>query len=463
MNKWGFFLVAGIIAGLGACTTDQGADPVPAPAPAAAPATPPEDADSVATPSACDLFDPGEREWFELEETGGSFANSPVIAGYTLPAASASRYNTVLEICPNLWFVLTHDGESRLLDLETGVWSPGPTLSPSGATNQIPAPGVDSGGPTWGFRDSTLGDDQVYLSDGVIDTAAECVRVDVHALNLSDLLSSPTEDTVETTVIYRSTPCVSYTDDWRSASPLRTHLGGALGISPGQDSLLLTIGDFHLAASSISQAVAIGLANTETDYDILASETAAVGALIEIPLQGGPPQIVAKGLRNSLGITATAAGSVWMSDHGPSGGDELNFYTQGANYGWPLTTQGEPYDRSSWPNDPNQLLAPWLDNGDAVVPGTTPPTLWWTPAIAPTAVVDISGESAETSLLALGGLRSEAIIVVALTDGVAEELTRIRLGERVRDMAGNQAGSLLVAVTDQSTLWVLSAENVRGS
>lgn len=94
-------------------------------------------------------------------------------------------------------------------------------------------------------------------------------------------------------------------DPYREASPLRTHLGAALLYSPLTDSLFLTIGDFHLAASSLSQAQAIGLANTEKDYALLADPAAAIGAVIEIPLDGE-----------------------------------------------------EPYDRSSWPDDPNQLLPP---------------------------------------------------------------------------------------------------------
>jgi len=454
MKKSALFLSLALVWGLGAC-----APAPPAPIPAAAPAAPPAPAETTGgmgvEPSVCVSFQPGQREWFELEKISGPLGDNAVVSRFVLPAADASRYNTVLEVCPGLWFVLTHTGESRLLDLDEGIWSRGPTLSPSGATRSLSAPGVESGGPTWGFRDSTLAGNQVFISDGVLDTDQRCVRIDVHALSLSDLLSPASEATTE--VVYQSTPCVSYQDPYREASPLRTHLGAALVYSPLTDSLFLTIGDFHLAASSLSQAQAIGLANTEKDYALLADPAAAIGAVIEIPLDGGEPQIVAKGLRNSLGITLDGEGSLWISDHGPRGGDELNLFARGANYGWPLTTMGEPYDRSSWPDDPNQLLAPWLDNGQKIIPGTTDPALWWTPAIAPTGVVSLS-----SSLMALGGLASEAIIVVSRDGDQAREIRRITLGQRVRDLAGDEKGSRLIAITDSATVFVISTAAIAG-
>lgn len=436
------------------------AELIPAPAPPAPSESTPENAGSETVLSACGNWDPSQRDWFELEAATSAVASAGV-EGFVLPASSSTRYNTVMEVCPSLWWVLTHDGESRFLDLGAGVWSQGPSLSPSGITESSADAGVQSGGPTWGFRDSALAGNQVFLSDGVLDASQQCVRIDVHALSLADLLT-PTPDRINTEVIYQSSPCVSFTDPWRADSPLRTHLGAALAYSPQADALFLTIGDFHLAASSLSQAEAIGLANTEKDYALLSDPNAAIGALIEIPLDESEARVVAKGLRNSLGVATDREGAVWISDHGPRGGDELNLFAPGANYGWPLTTMGEPYDRSSFPDDPNQLLAPWLDNGSTVIPGTTNPVLWWTPAIAPTQLVPLGGTSTTPPLLAIGGLASEAIIIVALDGDETQEISRVRLGERVRNVAGDSTGSFLVTITDSATLWVVSTATFRG-
>ena len=36
-------------------------------------------------------------------------------------------------------------------------------------------------------------------------------------------------------------------------------------------------------------------------------------------------------------------GKIWVHEHGPQGGDEINILKSGANYGWPKTTFGEQY------------------------------------------------------------------------------------------------------------------------
>ena len=435
-----------------------GATSAPAPTSAPPPEPPSEPSLDTTEVAACPGWEPASRDWFALDEAPGGGGVEGLEAVFALPASSAARYNTLVEVCDDLWWVLNHQGETRFIETTSARWSVGPVVAPSGSTEQIAAAGVSSGGPTWGFRDSTATDTDIVLSDGVIDTEGECVRVDVHSLSREAVLASSAERSLATRVIYQSTPCVSYRDSYRSEAPLRTHLGGALTYAPEQDAVFLTLGDFHLGASSLAQAAAIGLANTERDYAVLADPASAVGAIVQIPLAGDEPRIVAKGVRNSLGITTTSTGELWFSDHGPSGGDELNLFAEGAKYGWPFTTEGEPYDRSSWPADPNELLAAFLDNSKRDIPGATPPVTWWTPAIAPTAVVELSRSSGEPGLLVIGGLRSEALVVLERDGGTVSERTRVRLGERVRDVGLSGTGSSLLALTDSATLWVFDPQ-----
>jgi glucose/arabinose dehydrogenase len=37
-------------------------------------------------------------------------------------------------------------------------------------------------------------------------------------------------------------------------------------------------------------------------------------------------------------------GAIWENEHGPLGGDEINIFVPGRNYGWPLVTFGMDYD-----------------------------------------------------------------------------------------------------------------------
>ena len=59
------------------------------------------------------------------------------------------------------------------------------------------------------------------------------------------------------------------------------------------------------------------------------------------------PTIWSLGHRNPQGLTFDPASrSLWSSEHGPKGGDEINVIERGRNYGWPLVTHGVNYDGS---------------------------------------------------------------------------------------------------------------------
>jgi glucose/arabinose dehydrogenase len=50
------------------------------------------------------------------------------------------------------------------------------------------------------------------------------------------------------------------------------------------------------------------------------------------------------GHRNAQGLVVDPQnGDVWLHEHGPAGGDEINLLQAGANYGWPVVTEGKDY------------------------------------------------------------------------------------------------------------------------
>ena len=58
---------------------------------------------------------------------------------------------------------------------------------------------------------------------------------------------------------------------------------------------------------------------------------------------GALPEIWSYGHRNGQGATLAPDGKLWMHEHGPQGGDEINIPQAGRNYGWPVITYGENY------------------------------------------------------------------------------------------------------------------------
>ncbi len=80
--------------------------------------------------------------------------------------------------------------------------------------------------------------------------------------------------------------------------------------------------------------------------------------------------IYSYGHRNPQGAaTHPRTGRVWIHEHGPRGGDEINIPAAGENFGWPIQTYGREYS------------GPEIAPGE--VEGVTGPIHHWTPSIAP--------------------------------------------------------------------------------
>ena len=77
-----------------------------------------------------------------------------------------------------------------------------------------------------------------------------------------------------------------------------------------------------------------------------------LGKVLRFTIEGKPasnvpfnnaPFVYTLGHRNPQGLVKMPNGDVYLHEHGPDGGDELNQLTSGANYGWPVVTLGRDY------------------------------------------------------------------------------------------------------------------------
>ncbi len=82
---------------------------------------------------------------------------------------------------------------------------------------------------------------------------------------------------------------------------------------------------------------------------------------------GVAAQVWSLGHRNPLGIAFDAQGRLWNIEMGPRGGDELNLVKRGANYGYPIVSNGDHYDGRVIPDHP--AAARFQCSGDHVEPG----------------------------------------------------------------------------------------------
>ncbi len=149
------------------------------------------------------------------------------------------------------------------------------------------------------------------------------------------------------------------------------------------------------------------------------------------------PEIWSMGHRNIQGAFFDD-GALWVIEHGPKGGDELNKVTPGGNFGWPVVSYGEQY--SGQP----------IGSGKSRQDGMEEPVYFWDPVIAPAGMVKYDGDmfSDWSGDVLISSLHPGGVVRLEMVDGkvVAEERLLRDIG-RVRDIAVDADGSLLI-VTD---------------
>jgi aldose sugar dehydrogenase len=86
------------------------------------------------------------------------------------------------------------------------------------------------------------------------------------------------------------------------------------------------------------------------------------------------PSIWSYGHRNPQGLAWDSTGLMWESEHGPTGGDEINVVEKGKNYGWGVISMG-------------------LQNGitERSREGMEQPIVYYTPTIAPSGIAFYTG------------------------------------------------------------------------
>ncbi len=153
--------------------------------------------------------------------------------------------------------------------------------------------------------------------------------------------------------------------------------------------------------------------------------------------EGELRSIWSMGHRNPQGMVLHPVnGDLWIAEHGPRGGDELNLVRKGLNYGWPLVTYGINYDGN-----------PITDKTS--MPGMEQPVHQWTPSIAVCGITFYTGEVFPDwrGCLFAGGLVSEQLHRIEMDDGVVMLDEVILKGQgRIRDVVTGPDGLIYVAL-----------------
>ncbi len=167
------------------------------------------------------------------------------------------------------------------------------------------------------------------------------------------------------------------------------------------------------------------------------------------------PEIWSYGHRNPQGIAHDKTHQrLWLIEHGPRGGDEINLVLPGRNYGWPVISYGKEY----W--------GPFQVGEGTHREGMEQPIKQYTPSIAPGSLILYSGKAipAWRDNLFAGALvlrHLNRVTLDAKGQAVGEERLLTDLDERIRALAESPQGWIYFSTDSGKIYRIKPASSVK--
>lgn len=212
------------------------------------------------------------------------------------------------------------------------------------------------------------------------------------------------------------------------------HFGGRMAWLP-DGTLVMTTGD---GFDYREQAQRLG---TTLGKTIRLRDDGSVPA--DNPFAGRPgarPEIWSLGHRSPQGLAVDpATGTLYETEHGPRGGDEVNVIRRGGNYGWPIATYGRDYSGAAI--SPYKRYAGMIDG-----------IVVWTPSIAPSGLAVYRGAMFPEwdGDLIVGALAGQEVRRIDMEGGRVVGQARLfpELKVRIRDVRTAPDGAIWIT-TDE--------------
>ena len=275
--------------------------------------------------------------------------------------------------------------------------------------------------------DSISDPNRLLVSHYHWNTRDRCVSMRLSSISIADG-ARPLPGAAWNTV-FTAEPCIPWDG---TTTGLTNHAGGRIAHT-SDGNLMLSIGDMLQQGRQGSRPLSQVL---ESHY----------GKILILDLNGGV-EVLSLGHRNPEGLLVTRDGTIWSTEHGPRGGDELNRIVPGANYGWPFATYGTSNDSNFWP-----LAEDRQDHGPYEEPAFV-----WVPSVGVSHLLEVRGAQfpAWEGDLVMGSLSGRSLFRARLRAGRLTYMERIPVDRRVRDMVQDASGKL-VLWTDEAEVVVLS-------
>jgi len=175
------------------------------------------------------------------------------------------------------------------------------------------------------------------------------------------------------------------------------------------------------------------------------------GQLLAVDIATGDHRVISTGHRNPQGLLVDADGTIWSTEHGPHGGDELNRIVTGGNYGWPMATLGVDDFAPEWP----------ADERIGRHTGFTPPVYAWVPSVGVSSLVRLRGfHPIWDGDLLVATMAAKALYRLRLQDGHVLLAEPVRTGVKARDILQDADGALVVWSDSESAVFFYTPESL---
>ncbi|WP_321370329.1 PQQ-dependent sugar dehydrogenase [uncultured Draconibacterium sp.] len=165
--------------------------------------------------------------------------------------------------------------------------------------------------------------------------------------------------------------------------------------------------------------------------------------------EGAVQSLFSLGNRNIQGMAIhPQTGELWVTEHGPMGGDELNLIEWGKNYGWETITYGKNYNGTTITEVTHK-------------PGMEQPNLYWRPSIAVCGLDFYRGDlfSKWKNKLLVGALKYEEVRLLQIEgDKVVHQEVIVKNQGRVRDVSTGPEGAIYVVLNKPGTVIKLTPQ-----
>ena len=263
-------------------------------------------------------------------------------------------------------------------------------------------------------------DIQIYEDDIYVSYTRE---VTSNCWNTSLLEGKMNYNFIKFDILFTSDECVHV--DKNIDKEFNAHQSGGRITNLNKDTVLLSTGDFR-------------------SRHRVQNKNSIFGKIIKISKNNKDYSIISMGHRNPQGLFYDKANNFLLeAEHGPEGGDEINLIQLNLdtiqNYGWAISSYGEHYGGKYAPRNKKKYVKYPLHKSHSDY-GFIEPIKYFNPSIGISQIVGLD----KKNKYAVASLKDNSIYFFDLqNESNVENLERVNMGERIRDMIKVDNGLIL--------------------